>query len=76
MNLSDHIVAALRREPMTFAAIHDAMNAMSDHDWTENMMKERIAQLLLHKTIVRDADGVFSVPPKETDEPLDSPPSF
>ena len=74
MNLSDHIVAALRQEPMTFAAIHDAMNAISTHDWTGSFMKERIAQLLLHKIIVRDGDAVFSVPPKETDEPVDTPP--
>ena len=49
MNLHDHIVAALRREPMTFAGIHDAMNAISEHDWSEGFLKERIAQLLLHR---------------------------
>lgn len=62
MNLADHIVIALRAKPMTFSALQQFMNDMADHPWGEQFFKERIAQLLLHKTVVEDADGRLSVP--------------
>lgn len=62
MNLHDNIVAALRAQPMTFSALHQFMNSQTEHPWSEHFFKERIAQLLLHKTVLLDADGRLSVP--------------
>lgn len=61
MNLHDNIVATLRGQRLTLAELHAAMNAQTCHPWSEQFFKERIAQLLLHRTVVLDAEGRLSV---------------
>jgi hypothetical protein len=62
MNLPDNIIAALRQQPMTLPEIREAMNDISDYDWSEEFFATRIAQLVLIGRITRNADEIFSVP--------------
>ena len=74
MNLADKIIIALREKPMKMPAIIDCINADADVEWSAAFLEQHINTLIWRGAIVRDGKGVVSVPPKETDEPVDSPP--
>jgi hypothetical protein len=76
VNLHDHITNALRKTPMKMGAIIDFINADADVEWSSNFLTQQINTLLWRGSIVRDGKGVLSVPAKETDEPVDTPPQF
>jgi hypothetical protein len=76
MNLADKITIALRETPMKLPVVIDFINAESPVEWSAEFLTQHVNTLLWRGSIVRDSRGVLSVPAKEMDEPVDSPPTF